>query len=120
MAQDDGVQSAGAGPATNSTAAVTGSALDDNVERPYGAQGLGPSSGSPKVLPQRHPPQWTTGPTSDPGFSSTPRQQRGAHTVLPASAGAGRSMSATSQGLIGPRIALTLISLPKLSGDRRS
>lgn len=40
--------------------------------------------------------------------------------MLPDSFGAERSMSATSQGLIEPRIAIAPLSLPKFSGDRRS
>ncbi len=40
--------------------------------------------------------------------------------MQPDSVGAGRSMSAISQGLIGPRIALAPLGLPKFSGDRRS
>ena len=62
-AQADGVQSAGAGPATDTTATVTGSALDDNVDCPEGAQGMGPPSVSSQAPPQRHPLRWSTSPT---------------------------------------------------------
>ena len=93
---------------------------DGKVDRPDGAQGTGTLSWSPQVPPQRPPPQWSMSSTFEPGFSSTPQQQYGAHSVLPGSVGARRSESTTSRGLFGPRIALAPLNLPKFSGDRRS
>lgn len=88
--------------------------------RPDGATGKGALSGSPQATPQRHPLLWSMSPTFDPSFSSTPQQQQGVHAALPGSVGLGQSASAILQGLIGPRIALAPLSLPKFSGDRRS
>lgn len=121
MAHDDVVQGAGADPTANPTTVVTGGASDSSVSRPEGPESMDALSGTPQAPPRRHLPQWAMGSTFVPGFSSTPQQPRGAPALLPDSVRVGQNTTATSQGsFIGPRIALTPLSLPKFSGDRRS